>query len=155
MHRHGRGGSRACKSDQSVRTCQGLVCECEDGLCYSKQLGYGWRRSPCTNAHCLHCGWRGTVRSKDFEREYRSNRCTKSSTGWHFARVSVERNMDPSSLRIILKCQICGSKAIKLIDAIDEIDWEPVEMALPKSASSGHQEGNPGGDKPDDGSVGT
>ena len=155
LHRHGRGGSRACKAEQSGPTCPGVVCECEDGICYSKQLGYGWRRSPCPNAHCLHCGWRGTVRSREFEREYGSSRCTKSATGWHYAKAGVEKNLDPSSLRVVLKCQICGSTATKLIDPIDDLNWKPVERALPPPASSGHQEGNPGGDKPDDGSVGT
>ena len=123
--RHGRGGARACHGgDGPFAGCRGLECECTDGKCYSKKSWrLGWRRSPCPNAVCYHCGWKGTVRSRDFERAYGLSRCPKSSTGWHHPVLRVVPNTRPNSLALICVCSECGRKGTSTLDPIADILW--------------------------------
>lgn len=141
--RHGRGGARGCKHEPQGPTCPGLVCKCKDGTCFSKEYGYGWRRSPCLNAFCHHCGWKGTIQSREFEREYGGSRCPKSVDGWHniqhirFGRNKKDRKKDRSKgrsdvCRIIFECEICGASGPLNIDPIHDIPWQIPERKAPQ-----------------------
>lgn len=120
--RHGRGGARACKGNRGGKECPGLVCVCLDGMCFDRT----WRRSPCTHAVCNHCGWEGTVRNRAFEVSYGASRCHRSSTGWHYCTMEIDRNETPGALRIRVRCQLCGRSGALLVDASD-IDWNDKE----------------------------
>jgi hypothetical protein len=125
--RHGRSGARGCQTRQTGPRCPGLVCECEDGLCYSKSQGFGWRRSPCLNAHCLHCGWRGEIRSRPFERAYGMSRCPKSGDGWHHPLVTISHNTEADAMHQRLHCPLCGIDGTVRIHPIRDIDWRRPE----------------------------
>lgn len=124
--RHGRGGARACKDSRGLPTCLGLRCTCEDGLCFSKGEGYGWRRSPCRHAVCSHCGWTGEVRSKTFEREFGLSRCPKSSHGGHLVRIEAVGSVAPTVLRLRLTCVECGLVGWIVADPAIDVDWLPI-----------------------------
>lgn len=133
--RHGRGGARACKTNNTSPHCRGLECECEDGRCYGKRPdGFGWRRSPCKTARCYHCGWEGEVRSREFERAFGNSRCPNSSTGWHYPVIQVQPNTEPSSLVLRFRCTLCGWEASTVLDPIDDIRWFP-----PEAGSEAHE----------------
>jgi hypothetical protein len=122
--RHGRGGARACKTNNNSPHCQGLECDCADGKCFSKRPeSFGWRRSPCTTARCYHCGWEGSVRSREFERAFGNSRCPRSNTGWHHPTILVPPNAEPSYLVLHLRCTLCGAEATILLDPIEDIPW--------------------------------
>ena len=141
--RHGRGGSRACDAEQKGPVCPGLICQCSDGVCFSRGLGYGWRRSPCPNAVCQHCGWRGTIRSAEFEREYGSARCPKSTTGFHHAHVRVDGNRHRTDhTALVFDCKICGAKGFLIIDPIKDIEWKLERTAPPGVSDALSQEGD-------------
>ncbi len=126
--RHGRAGSRGCKTSTDSLHCRGLECECDDGRCFSKRPGpgYGWRRSPCVTARCYHCGWEGIVRSLDFEREYGLERCPKSNTGWHHTTIQWVPNSEPSNVALRFRCSICGTTGLIVI-ASQDIQWQKPE----------------------------
>lgn len=121
--RHGRGGARGCHAEGDER-CPGLECKCTDGKCYSKAFGFGWRRSPCPNAECAHCGWKGTLRSREFERHYGASRCPGSSSGWHWVTVRVEMSQfEPAGVMLVFTCRDCGATGTSVIDPIKQITW--------------------------------
>lgn len=126
--RHGRGGARGCHSKLPPGPhCEGMECKCEDGVCFGKHPhGYGWRRSPCRNAVCHHCGWSGEVRSRAFERAYGLSRCVRSNTGWHYPTITVLPNTEPGSLVLMFECTLCGRKATATLDPIADIVWQPM-----------------------------
>lgn len=133
-HRHGRGGQRACRDKTAGPTCEGLVCRCRDGKCFSKAKGPGWRRSPCPNAYCHHCGYEGPVRSKEFERSFGDSRCPYGTTGWHRALLRVEENERPGACRILFRCEDCGATGSMIIHPVTDIDWRsatPTEVSPP------------------------
>lgn len=96
-------------------------------MCFAKRRGYGWRRSPCKNAHCLHCGWSGEIRSRDFERAYGAARCRKSATGWHTVNIIAERNENPDVLRLRFECLECHVQGACAIDPVSNIEWSAIE----------------------------
>ena len=146
LTRHGRGGARGCKLETQGPTCAGLVCQCTDGRCFSKDTGYGWRRSPCPNAFCQHCGWKGTIRSKEFERAYGSSRCPKALTGWHFTRIRIDKDKTRSDMcLLIFECQLCGAKGFVMIDPIQDIEWRLPEQKAPIAEAASKTQG---GDSP-------
>jgi len=122
--RHGRGGARRCRGHNRGPICDGLVCRCGDGVCYSKSGGRGWRRSPCPNAYCWHCGWKGEVRSRDFERAYGHSRCPGSPTGWHHALARLGMNPEPDALQLDFSCSYCGVVGECVIHPIEDITWK-------------------------------
>lgn len=131
--RHGRGGARACHAEAEDR-CPGLECKCEDGQCYSKTLGFGWRRSPCLNAVCAHCGWTGTIRSRAFERRYANARCPKSTSGWHWVTVEVDLSQfEPAGMTIKTRCVECGATGIGVLDPVTQMRWTRHQAAEDKS----------------------
>jgi hypothetical protein len=56
-HRHGKGGAENCKCDQGPDHCDGLICNCD----VDTGRSHGSAKDPCTEAHCYHCGWLGTI----------------------------------------------------------------------------------------------
>lgn len=121
--RHGRGGARGCHSAMPGPVCPGLVCRCGDGVCFAKHKGYGWRRSPCRNAQCMHCGWVGEVRSREFEKLFGNSRCPKSATGWHTVEIVAEQNQTPDVLRLQFKCIDCHATGSTVIDPVQDVRW--------------------------------
>lgn len=101
-----------------------LSCECGGGKCFAMESGeLTWRRSPCHHAECS-CGWKGSIRSTEFESVYHRSRCRVSSNGWHDVGVSVYKNENPGPLTIELRCKACGCRGHKTIDAVGEVAWE-------------------------------
>ena len=135
--RHGRGGARGCKHEPQGPTCPGLVCKCRDGQCFSHEYGYGWRRSPCPNAFCHHCGWRGSVRSREFERAYGHSRCPISMDGWHFAVLKLKISKDRSGkYQLVFVCKLCGAKGTFALDPVRDIPWSFPERTAPPDGSA-------------------
>jgi hypothetical protein len=60
-HKHGKGGSDACKN--RLGSCDGFICECDsEEIPESDDDDHGSSFSnPCESATCGHCGWSGTV----------------------------------------------------------------------------------------------
>lgn len=120
--RHGRGGARACKSRTQGPLCQGLTCMCHNGRCYSSDTGRGWRRSPCLDALCAHCGWRGELRSKDFERDFGLSRCPVHPSGIHQCQVILEP-AEHASIAMRLTCTQCGTRGASISHPIHDVEW--------------------------------
>lgn len=121
--RHGRGGKRACRATYSA-LCPGIECLCDQThfRVFAGQLI--WRQSPCLDAACRHCGWRGQVASIDFERAYGFGRCVATEDGRHDVVVSVENSSDPSKITVVLHCKACGAFGSLTFNPITDIAWQ-------------------------------
>lgn len=101
-----------------------LRCACEDGDCFRMHEGnLTWRRSPCPNAVCDACGWRGILRSRYYTQHYGNSRCPMTENGAHDVYVYTHRNDTPGPLTIELRCKLCGAIGHKTINCIDEVEW--------------------------------
>ena len=102
-----------------------LRCGCEDGNCFALHEGrLTWRRSPCPNAVCDNCGWKGTLRSRYFQQTYQNSRCPMSEDGWHNVDVYTQRNEKAGPLVSLWKCKACGAIGHVKIK-YNEVVWEP------------------------------
>ena len=141
--RHGRGGARACKAKEPGPTCIGLVCECEKGVCYNRRNG--WMRSPCVHAHCQHCGWRGTIRSKPFERDFGLSRCAMAPDGLHRIEPGIAADSSPRVLHLVLRCLVCGHEGHAMVDWLMDTEWidprGPPTVRGPRRAGTGEGTG--------------
>lgn len=79
-HKKGKG---PCMDGYSCshRTCEGLICECEDS---GEDPDHGRTvDSPCPEANCYHCGWGGTLPEKPEKPEKLTGwRATAWKAGW-------------------------------------------------------------------------
>lgn len=59
--KHGKGGADSCEDGSPLRSCAGIICNCDfDSPGYDEPHHGETHQYPCS-ARCYHCEWEGTL----------------------------------------------------------------------------------------------